>query len=216
MNIKIVNRISFADLVERIRKVPLVKKSEDGSEIFVYDKARISLRELDPDEVNPTTFYLLKENLKFQEDLRKHLQETEGIDTLLLDIGLEIVNEVNEVWTLMPPIIEVTPRMVRYQPLEGELSYEETVKVQIPIINDGAHRVATARKLGMTFKGIFISGADERYPFYAHPNEWERVKLVDSVPKTKGEKKLYSREDCYGLYRNFGVLGCGKPRMLGK
>lgn len=216
MNIQIVNRISFIDLVDRIRKVPLVQKSKEGSEIFVYEQARISLRELDPNEVNPTTFYLLKNNLEFQRDLRKVLQETEGIDTLSLDMTLEIKNQDGELWTLMPPIIEVTPRQVKYSPLEDEIRHEQIVKVQIPIINDGAHRVYLAREMGIPFRGVFISGVDERFPFYAHPNEWERVKLVDSVPKTKEEKKFYSREDCYALYRNFGVLGCGKPRMLGK
>jgi len=63
----------------------------------------------------------------------------------------------------------------------------------------------------MKFNGIYIVGALESHPFYAHPNEWERIKIVEEVPKDKKDKKFYSRPDCYALYRNFGVLGCGAP-----
>ena len=52
--------------------------------------------------------------------------------------------------------------------------------------------------------------------FYAHPNEWNKVKIFDDTPKTKRGKKLYSREDNYALYRNFGILGCGEPRGVSK
>ncbi|MBW2997435.1 hypothetical protein KY349_03810 [Candidatus Woesearchaeota archaeon] len=215
MEIKIIKRIEPSELVEKIRNVPLIQKAQDGSEIKVYEKARISIRELHPSEVNPTTFYLLRPQLKLQKDLRECLMKKHGIDLLHLEGALEIVNEQGELWTLTPPIVEVTPRDVKYCAREGEIEYNDTARIQIPIINDGAHRVFTAIQAGETFHGVYITGADERFPFYAHPNEWSRIKIFDAMPTTKQEKKFYSRDDCYALYRNFDVLGCGKPRTLG-
>ncbi len=212
MNIKVVKEINFSELEEKIRKVPLLQKRNDSFEIYVYKEARISLRELDPEEVNPTTFYLLRSGLEFQRKLRKKLLEQDNIDTLHLTSAYELENEKKEIWTIMPPIIEVTQRVIKYQSKEHELTYDLPVNIKIPIINDGAHRVFIAREEGLSFKGIYISKILEEFPFYAHPNEWERVKIVETIPKTKEEKKFYSRENCYALYRNFDVLGCGKPR----
>jgi hypothetical protein len=215
MKVKIIKQIPFQELEELIRGVPLMGRSSDGSEIKVYEKANITLKTIKSDEVNPTTFYLLKENIEFQRGLRNFLIRGYGIDTLHLDCALELLNDKEEVWTLAPPVIEVTPRLVKYQPSADEIDYSTSVKIHIPIINDGAHRVALARELNSDFTCVFISKALEEFPFYSHPNNWDQVRIVDTVPKTKAEKKFYSREDCYALYRNFGILGIGKPRGLG-
>jgi len=216
MKIEVVKHIPFPELEQLLRKVPLMEKDEDGNEIFVYKDAKISLKKFHPKEVNPTTFYVLRKALKFQRELRTYLMEEHGIDSLHLNEAIEIVNEDGQLWTLTPPIIEVTRRDVNYVPKEGEIPYDDNVNILIPVINDGAHRVHTALTLGETFNGILISNVMEEYPFYAHPNEWDMVKVVDEVPKTKVEKKFYSRDNCYALYRNFGILGCGAPRNLGE
>ena len=217
MNIEITKVIPLEELIGKVRGVPLLSPDENGNRIFPYENANIELRNVSPHEVNPTTFYLLKENLKFQRELRDYLIMGYGTDSLKLNHGLELANvEKGEEWTLIPPIIEVTPRTVRYIPIDGELEYQETARIQIPIINDGAHRCWISLVDNTNFNSIYISGASERFPFYAHPNEWDRIKIVDKTPSTKREKKFYSREKCYFLYRDFGVLGCGAPRHLGK
>ncbi|MBX4212440.1 hypothetical protein KW787_03240 [Candidatus Pacearchaeota archaeon] len=217
MNIELIRKIPFEELERMVRKVPLKQKNPDGSSIFVYENAHISLKKLISDQVNPPTFYLLQKNLDFQHQLHDYMKDKHNIDTLNLEGALEIRNnDTNQEWTLTPPIIEVVPKTVKYVPREGELIYDAEVKVQIPLINDGAHRVALARNLGESFTGLYISGAPEKFPYYAHPNSWDRVKIVEEVPKTKEEKKLYTRENCYALYRDFGVIGCGEPRNLGK
>ena len=213
MNVKIHNKIPFEDLVERIRKVPLQVKDDEGSQIFVYRDADISLRELRVNEVNPTTFYLIRKGLQFQRDLREALLKQHKIDSLHLDCGLEIeVDECEKIWTLTPPIIEVTPRTVIYHPREGEIDHKEKAQIQVTIINDGAHRIGIAKESSSTFNAIYIVGADPEFPFYAHPNEWSRIKIVDEAPSDKRDRKFYSRENCYALYRDFGVIGCGAPR----
>ena len=211
MTIEILKLISFGELEEKLRQVPLMKKDAQGKEILIYEHANSQLRTFSTQEVNPTSFYLLGRNLAFQRELREHLLKIYDIDVLNLSGALELKNG-NEIWTLTPPIIESTQRTVQYQPQAGEISHPGNCRISIPIINDGLHRVYLAWQTTGTFKGIHISGALEEYPFYAHPNEWEKIKVLDELPKTKEEKKLYSREDCYALYRNFGILGCGAPR----
>ncbi|MBN1792292.1 hypothetical protein JW826_01260 [Candidatus Woesearchaeota archaeon] len=213
---QLLKSIPLDELVTSVRRVPLVQKAPDGSDILVYKDANISLHSLKPEEVNPTTFYLIKRGLQLQRDLRTYLMGEHGIDSLNLDGALEISNSEGEIWTLTPPIIELAHREVAFIPGQGEIRYGSTFGVEIPIINDGAHRVQVARERGTKFTGLVISGIPREHPFYAHPNSWDLVRVVDETPKTKAEKKLYLREDCYALYRDFGVLGCGKPRHLGK
>ena len=213
MRVDILRRIAQNELRSMIRSVPLMNKDPNAEKIYVYKDANINFRTLAPHEVNPTTFYVIRKGLEKQRELRNALLE-QGIDTLKLDGALEIQNDEGKICTLTPPIVELTPRLVRFMPsLPEEIKYEESVLTQIPVLNDGAHRVMLARELGLEFNAIYISGAMSEFPFYAHPNEWDRVKVVDDVPSTKKEKKFYSREECYSLYRDFGAIGCGEPRF---
>ena len=65
MNIEVLGEISFDELREKIRSVPLMNKREDGSNIYVYGDANISLREFDVGDVNPTSFYVIRDNMRF-------------------------------------------------------------------------------------------------------------------------------------------------------
>ncbi len=164
-------------------------------------------------EVNPIAFYLIEKNLQFQERLRQELLINHKIDTLSLDGLLEIKNDDGEVWGLIPPIVEYIKRTVHFKPGEGEIAYHEPYEIQIPIVLDGLHRVTLAKGTEKkTFYGISISGVAHEHRVYAHPNSWDQVKIFENTPKTKQEKKLYILDDCYALYRDFDVLGCGKPR----
>jgi hypothetical protein len=123
----------------------------------------------------------------------------------------------NEIWTLTPPIIELAFRTIGYFPTHEEIDHSNTkTRINIPLICDGIHRVAYSRERDGFFNGIKIVGANQDYPYYAHPNGWEMVKFVDEVPASSSEKKLYSRQNCYHLYRDFGIIGCGKPRGVRK
>lgn len=216
MNIEIISEIPFSELETMVKKVPLVKKDKTGREIFVYENANISFRDLSVNEVNPTTLYIIKKNFEFQRDLREALIKSYGIDSLHLEAAYEIKNEDGSIWTLTPPIIEVTERRVNFVAGKEEIKYNNTIKINIPIINDGAHRVYLALKEGERFTGMYISDPNQKFPFYSHPNQWDQIKLVDKVPTSKEEKKFYSREDCYALYRNFSNIGCGAPRGTSK
>ncbi len=214
MMIRIVNHWSLYDLLERVRSVPLKKLGADGQPIFPYRNALLSLRELHPDEVNPPTFYALRQNLQVQRDLRAALLE-QGHDSLHLDGALELEDDQGERRMLFPPVIELTLRTVRYVPQEGEIVHQRAVTVLLPVVNDGVHRLLLARELGETFRALHVVGADPHYPYYAHPNAWSDVQIMDRVPATQGDKKMYSRLDCTALYRDFAVFGCGGIRPPG-
>ncbi|MFH1802728.1 MAG: hypothetical protein ABH864_04770 [archaeon] len=217
MRVKIVKRIPFEDLRKMIAEVPLMKPAADGSQIHPYRNAKIGLRQFSADHVNPPTFYLIRRNLEIQRALRSHLMADHGIDPLRLSGALEIRNENGEIWTLTPPIVEFTPRHVFYVPQPGELDHgQRRTRIYVPLICDGAHRVGVAREAGGDFIGVSIEGADDAYPYYAHPNGWGDVKIVDEVPGTMDEKKMYLLADSYALYRDFSRIGCGKPRHVGE
>ena len=213
MNITIRERIEFQELERRLRQVPLKQRDEQGKPILVYQSANIGIRRINPNEVNPTTFYLLSAGLEFQRKLRAELLSKEGIDTFNLPYALRFNIDDGKEHLLIPPVVEVTPRTVQFIPRKKEeLAFPDHVEIGIPVINDGAHRMFLAREAGEEIKVIHISGVDPNFPFYAHPNDWERIRVVDQVPANKREKKFYSHKDCYALYRDFGVLEVGGPR----
>jgi hypothetical protein len=214
---ELVREIPWEDLVERVKNVPLKKPAQDGTPIRVYQNADIQLREFSPNEVSPTTFYLLEKQLKLQEELHEEMLSRYNINTLKLNGAIEIKNEKDELWTVTPPVIELAFRHVRFVDPEGsgQIPYEHVQEVPITIINDGAHRVMLARNLGQKFNGIYIHGTPKEHPFYAHPNSWDKIKVYEKTPERKSEKKMYMYDDCYALYRDFETLGCGAPRKLG-
>ena len=216
MKITVHERVSLQDVEARLRQVPLKQRDTEGNQIFVYRAANIGFRHIDPNEVNPSTFYLLRAGLEFQRQLRAELLSQEGIDTFDLSHALRIDVDGGREHLLIPPVVEVTPRTVQFVPrTKEELTISDQVEVGIPVINDGAHRMFLAREAGKPIKVIYISGVDPNFPFYAHPNEWGRVRIMDAVPADKHKKKFYSRDDCYALYRDFDVLGVGGPRSYG-
>ena len=195
MNIKILSRTPWSELEKKIREVPLIKPDDGGNQIFVYEKANINLRQLPVEEINPASFYVVKKNLEFQQELRDYLLKEHNIDSLQLNEALEIENESGEIWTLMPPVVEMMKETARFDNDRGDIEYDHSEKITMPVLNDGLHRVYTAKQLGVDPTVIVISSLPDEHPFYAYPNSWDKVQVFDDVPKEKQEKKLYRREE---------------------
>ena len=204
--------IPYSGLEERLRQVPLMGRDEQGNQIYPYRSANISLREISVDEVNPTTFYLLQSGIEHQIRLNQELLKY-GIDTLRLHSAVVFETE-QGIRTLLPPIVEVQEEHVKFENHHGDRTYPGTYRIKVPLINDGAHRLYLARMREVHPTVLYLSGIPSRYPFYAFPNHWDDVRVVDEVPRNKEEKKLYRREDSYALYRNLDSVfeGCSKPR----
>ena len=213
--VEIVREIPWSELETMLRTVPLKASDAQGNQVFPYKSSPIELRCVSTGEISPTTFYLIKKHLEFQERLREELL-TKGYDTLQLKGGLEIVNQTGEQWRIIPPVVEVMHERVVHLNHRGDISYDgKPTEVAVHIINDGAHRVFLARSLGIKPNVVHVTGISAETPFYALPNSWDDVKLFDATPKTMEEKKFYRRKENYALYRDFGVLGIGTPRNTG-
>jgi len=213
MKIEVVRQIPFEELEEMVRGVPLKEPDEQGHQIFPYRDATIEIRRVDPDEINPATFYFLKNNVQFQKDLRLALIVAD-IDILELNGGIEYKIDEGDVWRMIPPIVELTEEPVLFGNDRGDKVYNEFITVKIPIIVDGANRCALARAVDSRINVLFIKGVPYEHPFYALPNEWGRIQIHDETPPYE-KKKFYRRKDVYALYRDFEVLEVGAPRSPG-
>jgi hypothetical protein len=205
MKIKIIKKIPLALVKEQLKKVSILGRPE----VLVYKRSRISLHEYDPSEINVEQFYVLKENIEFQKKLRRNFLRQYDLDTLNLTDGIIFSIDGGSIKTLIPPIIEIVMREVIYKAEKGEKKYAGSVRLAIPCLRDGMHRVALARELKTTFTGILISSVD--YPHHVLPNYWDKVTTVKKLPTIK---KLYVRKDGHNYYRNFNILGnIGQPRQ---
>lgn len=194
-----------ATLLARLRDVTLLKQS-----IRPYAGADIRLVTVGPDLLFPASRYVVRGHVQRQADLRFRLL-AHGVDTLALSGAAEF-RWGDEVWTVIPPVVEFSRERVQFLPRrEGDLSHPP-VDVEVPLINDGLHRVWLARSLGLPVRVVLIRGAAEAHPYYAYPGGWSSVREVDEVPADKASRKLHRAADHYALYRDFGPLGVGKPR----
>lgn len=212
MKVELIRTIPLEEILDRVRKAPLLSDKS----IQPYKSAHIDLRQLTTSEFNPSTFYLVREHLDFQRELNAILQREYGHNTLNLLEGVVISVNGEKEELLIPPIVEVTKRTVYYQAQPGEINYAKPQTVMIPIAVDGNHRSSLAHGNNGRVRVIHVANANQDYPFYAHPNSWDEIKLVNEVPKSKQEKKMYLKENCYDLYRDFSELTSSVPRGTSK
>ncbi|HSX43277.1 MAG TPA: hypothetical protein VLF59_04275 [Candidatus Saccharimonadales bacterium] len=185
--IAIEQTIPWETLQEKIRQTPLMEE-HNGEIIRPYLHAEISLREFSYSQVHPTSRYALQQNLATQDRLSGELAQ-QGYDPLHLLGGLVLRDETGTLTGMIPPIVERTA--------EGE-----------DILCDGIHRTSNGRWRGrLGFMAIHITGADERYPFYALSNSWDEVILQGTVPTDPALKKNYrDMANYHSLYRDFSKL----------
>lgn len=189
--IKVVNKLEFSELEQRIREVPLLNSPAE-TPLQPYKNAAISIREIAYTDIRPTTLYALAGNLAFQRQFTVDLAEA-GHHPLELEYGLELVSDAGEPFGLLPPMVEEAP--------EGLC------------LIDGIHRNFEPRLLGRTtFSALCIENADPDYPIYAYPNGWDEIVVYDEVPPDPSLKKRYRVENPYDLYRDISGLAKSAPR----
>ncbi len=184
--------VSWGELEQRIRETPLLQQGE-GETIYPYENANIRLEKLAFADVAPTSLYVLRQNLAVQAMIESDLSVA-GYHPLELESGLLLKNEIGEEIGFVPPIVEETDEEGKY-------------------ILDGAHRTSIGRWLGRThFVAIHVSGIRSDCPSYAFPNNWDEVKIMETVPSDPAEKKHYRGENYRSLYRDFSLLNGSKLR----
>ena len=177
--------VPWNELQQQVRQTTLLK-DRDGEPVYPYLEAEIDTVELPYALVRPTSKYVLRPNLAMHAALAYDLAQ-HGENPLDLEYGLDIVNDHGELHKLTPPIVEDT--------------LEDGVYVL-----DGAHRTTLGRWAGRkTFTAIYIRGVRPDCPSYAKPNNWDDIKIYETLPAEKYLKKDY-RDNAGSLYRNSGPI----------
>ncbi len=179
-------------LIEQVRNVTMLTDKT----IYPYKDAIIRIEDISIDDFMPTQLYILRNHIKFQEQLRQELLNKYH-DTLRLFGGLMLKSAGVEIG-MMPPVVEDDYEMG-------------------PSLLDGTHRVWLARKLGMkSLSVLHISNVCPGTPMISTPNQWHEVIEYDNLPADKSQKKRYRDlpGKKYDYYRDFSnITGIGKdPR----
>jgi hypothetical protein len=176
------------EVVEKeVRNTTLLATDNLEVPVYPYENAAISLREVNYDEVRPTSLYVLKDSLAIQAALGSDLI-FQGYHPLHLEGGLVLRNDGGEQIGFVPPIVEETKQEGMY-------------------VLDGAHRTSIGRWLGRTsFVAIHIADIREDCPAYAYPNNWDDIRIFNTTPSDAAQKKHYRGENYRRLYRDFSQL----------
>jgi len=188
------------DAIARLRASPL--EAAGDKIIPIYQNAIIRVGDLFPDEVNPTSLYVLGPQIEYLQKMRKELIDRCQIDILQLSSILHVRDEHGKLHGMAPPFVEIYEERVQIQPLSGDRD-APPVSLKIPILKDGLHRAWIARQEGVMLKCIVAHGALLGHLPYAYPNEWSQVRVVEEKPTLK---KFYRRQVPYSFMRPLKAL----------
>jgi hypothetical protein len=207
MNILSVERHDAAELLSRLRRVPLLKQPE----VLVYEQALISLELIRCDSLHPTQNYVWLQELRKTQELRWSLA-SHGVDLFKLDgfvtYTVAEADGSEVVYDLYPPVVEES------------IEADGTVAL---IINDGMHRLYLARLEWVVPQVTYIRGIPREYPYYAFPRRegWDGLDLLAANPDPQTYlKKCHRRRDNKRLYRDFQAVfqnvGRSRSQLLKK
>jgi len=79
---------------------------------------------------------------------------------------------------------------------------------KIQLINDGMHRIYTARKLGKKINVVLVRNVPTKFPYYAYPlkNEWDDVRELPEIPNNFIKKEYRDKKNYKALFRNFNEV----------
>lgn len=200
MDVTIEQSEPIENAFDRLRGAPL--EVTNGEQIFVYREATMRLTNFLPEELNPTSFYVLKNHLDMINGLRECLLEKYQVDILQLSSILHIRTEDGRLIGMAPPVVEIYEETVQIIHKDGD-NIPPNLSLKIPILKDGIHRAWIARESNVTISCIVIHNSLKNYLPYAYPNTWSQVDIYESKPEVK---KLYRRKNPYTYMRPLRVL----------
>ncbi len=206
MDIIAVERHSVQELLDKLRRVPLLKQPD----ILLYEKALITLECIHTNLLHPPQNYIWLEELRKVQNVRWSLA-AHGVDLFRLDgyvtytVRQEDGSEAT--YDVYPPIVEES------------IEADGTVAL---LINDGMHRVYLARLEWVVPQVVYVRGIPKEYPYYAYPRPegWEGIDILAENPDPKTYlKKCHRVRDNKRLYRDFQAVfanvGRSRSRLLG-
>lgn len=185
----------------RLREAPLEAAGEE--KIFIYHTATMRLADFLPNELNPTSLYILKDKLKLMRDIRKQLLDQYQIDILRLSDVLHLKTEDGKIFGMAPPFVEIYEERIKIVPLPKDRKPPHTLLLQIPILKDGIHRTWIAREENVAIRCIVVHGALKENMPYAYPNHWSEVNVYETKPN---QPKYYRRQNQYSYMRPLSTL----------
>ncbi len=210
--LQILDEIPFSELVQKLKRVTL----KGFPQIKIYEDALISIKSFSPQQVQqelftpqPTVYRKgFLDRVNQLADIFSHY----GINIFKLTGAYNYVatdeNNIETVWTLMPPVVELIPFCPLYNngldysemfdpelrkilqqnghslnPELLALNYPEYQKfsglTQVPIICDGSHRVHAAFEKNITQHVIKIDAPKKGFPYYAAPKPYSKVHVEE-------------------------------------
>lgn len=154
----------------------------------VYKDADIHVKTVNPDDLSPTSKYVLRDNLKQIEALREKVFREKGVDIFHFP-GIVSVDGAK----IAPPVIE-------------EINDSD-------LIVDGLHRSYLARRNGEKIVVAHIRHSLRGYEPIGSGLGWFEVKVTDTQPTTGRDCRILrlgvtdDPTDLRRYYRDFSVLG---------
>ncbi len=207
MNIVALERHSPAELLQRLRRVPLLKQPD----VLIYEHALISLEQVHTDSLHPAQNYIWLQELKKTQELRWSLAAQE-VDLFRLEgfVTYTVRDPDGEevTYDLYPPVVEES------------IEADGTVAL---IINDGMHRLYLARLEWAVPQVVYVRGVPKAYPYYAFPRPagWDGLDILADNPDPRTYlKKCHRVRDNKKLYRDFQAVfhnvGRSRSQLLKK
>jgi hypothetical protein len=193
-----VTRFDRDELLASLRETPL----RGFDKVKLYANAALALvPATDPDVLTPAQRYVLGPTLRKLLELRAALLE-HGVDLFALDGGAYIrtAEDPREQIPIVPPIVEET--------LEPDGR-------NVLLINDGLHRVAAARSVGLPISVVIARAVPSEYPYYAYalPHGWSELEQLEELPDTYQKKEYRLPENYKALFREFNTVFPGVQKQ---
>lgn len=206
MDIIAVERHSPQELIDNLRRVPLLKQPDT----LVYEKALITLECIHTSSLHPPQNYIWLEELRKVQNMRWSLA-AHGVDLFRLDGYVTYTVRQDDgseaIYDVYPPIVEES------------IEADGTV---VLLINDGMHRVYLARLEWVVPQVVYVRGIPKEYPYYAYPRPqgWEGIDILAENPDPQAYlKKCHRVRDNKRLYRDFQAVfnnvGRSRSRLPG-
>jgi hypothetical protein len=193
-----IERFDRDELLASLRETPL--RGFDKRELYA-DAALDLAPATDTDSLTPAQRYVLMPTVRKLLELREGLL-AEDIDLFDLDGGAYIhtSEDPDEAIPIVPPIVEE--------------SVEPDGRTVL-LVNDGLHRVAAARSLGLPISVVIVRGVPSEYPYYAYalPGGWSELEQLEELPD-EYQKKQYRLPNNYkALFREFNTVFPGVQKQ---
>jgi hypothetical protein len=193
-----VARFDRDELLGALRQTPL--RGFDKAKL--YAEATLELAPAtDTDSLTPAQRYVLQPTVRKLLGLREVLLE-HGVDMFALDGGAYVhtSDDPGEAIPVVPPVVEES---------------REPDGRSVLLINDGLHRVAAARSLGLPISVAIARGIPREYPYYAYAlhGGWGDIEALEELPDSY-QKKEYRLPDNYkALFREFNTVFPGVQKQ---